>query len=296
MTLDREALDRAAIEADVWGPILSCDPGGAHSGLALRVGRDVLEAVTVEFPPTCGLHTDPITYARHVVEVAESLITRRTDEIAAAAAQRGVPVPEVRHAVETLVGPTAVPTKGRRAAVAPSVLASLPGAATVLGVVVGTWPDTILVAPHGGGQGWESLPREIYPPNLIDRSPVGWLRDGRERKHQRSAWAIAGVAHELSRSTHSDSSPGGSTHAQSDRAAAEAVVSLAVQARPDPADAAEILAAIEQAVTVVPGGQRVAGRLVDLVKVTASLLGASPEHAERMKSEAWSLMLRRGAA
>ena len=97
---------------------------------------------------------------------------------------------------ETLVPPTPRPVRGRQAAVPPRVLEYLPGAATVLGAVLGTWPQTILVPPRGGAEGgWDAV--EGAPENLRGRTPAGWLTGGSDRSHQRSAWAIAGAAHVL---------------------------------------------------------------------------------------------------
>lgn len=183
-----------AKQARVWPPVLAIDPGSRETGLCLRVGIDALEAVTVEKDDPTGNHAESVRYAREVIETAKEITRRNRDRLNDEAALRGVAPGGLRHAVETLVAPTGQATKGRRTAVAPRVLASLPTASTVLGAVVGTWPRTILIAPHGGA-GWDAVGREASPPTLKGRTPVGWLTGGSDRSHQRAAWAIAGAAH-----------------------------------------------------------------------------------------------------
>lgn len=188
---DRET---AVQRARVWPPVLAIDPGTRETGVCLRVGTDALEAVTVEQGEQTGDHTEAARYALEVVETAKEITRRNRDRLNEEADVRGVSPGGLRHAVETLVAPTGQAVKGRRTAVAPRVLASLPTASTVLGAVVGTWPRTILVAPHGGA-GWDAVGRNAAPTVLSGRTPSGWLEGGSDRSHQRSAWAIAGAAH-----------------------------------------------------------------------------------------------------
>lgn len=201
-TATSTALTEAAASAQVWPPILAIDPGAQSTGICLRVGVEALEAVTVERNERYERdgHEAPTRYAQAIIETAREITRRQRTALNEAAQVRGVQPGGLRHAVETLVPPTPRPVKGRQAAVAPRVLAYLPGASTVLGAVVGTWPRTILVPPRGGDQGgWDAL--EGGPENLRGRTPSGWLAGGSDRSHQRSAWAIAGAAHTLTAAT-----------------------------------------------------------------------------------------------
>lgn len=192
---DTAALARSAAGAAVYPAILAVDPGSRSTGIALRVGRGVLEAVTVERAEGDEHdHEAACNYAREVVETAREITRRNRDRLNAEAKRRGVNPGGLRHAVETLVAPSARPVKGRQAAVAPRVLQYLPVASTVLGMTVGVWPRSILVAPLGQ-PGWDAVGREHAPSVLSSRTPSGWLPGGSDRSHQRSAWAIAGAAH-----------------------------------------------------------------------------------------------------
>lgn len=189
-------LAHAAARATVWPPILAVDPGSRSTGVCLRVGTDALKAVTVERTEDHGDHEEATRYARSVVEACREMTRRQRPALNREAQDRGVAPPALRHAVETLVTPTARPVKGRRLAVAPRVLESLPVASTVLGMIVGVWPRTLLVAPLGE-PGWDAVGRDHAPSVLSGRTPSGWMQGGADRSHQRSAWAIAGAAHVL---------------------------------------------------------------------------------------------------
>lgn len=203
MKISREQAERAAIEADCWPPILAVDPGSQSTGLCLRAGTRAIMAMTVERVSDPGHHAALAAWAAQNLAAIRELRRLSRDQLNDLAAERGTEPPAVRIAVETLLPPTATRTKGSRVAVPPTVLASLPGAASVLGAVVTAWPRTILVPPRGTGadgtSGWDGLPREVYPVTLRGRTPVGWPEPapGAARSHQRSAWAIAGVAHAL---------------------------------------------------------------------------------------------------
>lgn len=187
----------AATQALVWPPTVAVDPGARHTGVCLRVGTVAVEAMTVEAPRPRGLHTEQTDYAAHVVQEVHDLACRAWPRVTALAEAHGLTATgPPRVAVETLVAPTPRPVKGRRVAVAPSVYASLPGAATVLGLIVGRWPEAVRVAPlgtlPGGESGWDAVEA---PDVLQGRPPASWVVDGSERAHQRSAWAVAGAAH-----------------------------------------------------------------------------------------------------
>ena len=184
----------SAASAGVWPPVLAVDPGSRSTGVCLRVGTEALEAVTVERAADHGEHEETVQYAREVMEACREITRRQRHRLNSEAERRGVDPGGLRRAVETLVTPSARPVKGRRLAVAPRVLESLPVASTVLGMVVGTWPRSVLVAPLGE-PGWDEVGREHAPPSLTGRTPAGWMQGGADRSHQRSAWAIAGAAH-----------------------------------------------------------------------------------------------------
>lgn len=217
-------LAAAASTAHVWPPVLAIDPGSQSTAVCLRVGVEALEAVTVE--RNSGYegdeHTHPSRYAQQVIETAREITRRQRGALNEQAEARGVNPGGLRHACETLVPPTPRPVKGRQAAVAPRVLQYLPVASTVLGAVVGTWPRTILVPPRGGDRGgWDAV--EGAPDCLRGRTPSGWLAGGSDRRHQRSAWAIAGAAHVLA----------AQPLPEQIRAAATAVASLAPETTPE---------------------------------------------------------------
>lgn len=217
-------LAKASASARVWPPVLAIDPGAQSTGVCLRVGVEALEAVTVERNEGYegDGHEAPARYAQKVIEAIREITRRNRDALNAEAQARGVQPGGLRHACETLVPPTPRPVKGRQAAVAPRILEYLPGASTVLGAVVGTWPKSILVPPRGGDAGgWDAV--EGAPDNLRGRTPSGWLTGGSDRSHQRSAFMIAGAAHMLAADPLSEQV----------RAAATAVAALAPELTPE---------------------------------------------------------------
>lgn len=210
MTDRLDRLADAALTAAVYPPVLGIDPGSAHTGICLRLGAEAVEAATVDAESDRTHHTAMVHTARRVVEVGHELIKRNRDRLVEVAAERGLTdPPRVRIAVETLVPPTpSARAKGSRVAVPPTVLADLPGAATVVGVVAEHWRRSIPVAPLGTARlpdgtevrGWDGLGevKASAPASLRSRTPSGWLlpQEGTQaREHQRSAWAIAGAAH-----------------------------------------------------------------------------------------------------
>lgn len=219
-----ELAQAAAATAAVWPPVLAIDPGSQSTGLCLRVGVEAIEAVTVERHERYDGdgHEAACRYAQAVIETCRELARRNRDRLNTEAEVRGVQPGGLRHACETLVPPTPRPVRGRQAAVAPRVLEYLPGAATVLGAVIGTWPQTILVPPRGGNEGgWDAL--EGAPDSLRGRTPSDWIPGGSDRSHQRSAFMIAGAAHVLAAPPLSDQV----------RAAATATAALAPSLDPE---------------------------------------------------------------
>lgn len=267
MPISREAAEQAAARAEVWPPILAVDPGSAHSGVCLRVGTAALEAVTVTLPEgDPGAFTYATDYAAAVLAAAGALVKRHEGALLRMAHERGERAAVIRRAVECMVPPTPrARVKGSRVSVAPSVLASLPIACTVLGAVFARWPRVIRVPPRGGETGgWEALPGDPYPAALRGRTPEGWMKGGTDRSHGRSAWAIAGVAHALDLAQQ--------------RPLAEQV-QQAVQAvlltGPDPADAEALLRAVQAAIRTTGAGALV-GREAAVAGAAARGLGAEP--------------------
>lgn len=240
MSTTRNTLAAAALAAGVYPPVLAIDPGSAHSGICLRVGTEALEAATVDAQGDLARHTAMVSHARRTVEIAHALIARNRDALTEIAASYGLAdPPRVRIAVETLVPPTpAARAKGSRVAVPPTVLADLPGAATVLGVVSEHWRACTPVPPLGQVtlpdgttvQGWDGLGETGLAPSVLRSStPEGWLlpQGGtQQRQHQRSAWATAGAAHCLTASPLREQAQHAASHAAAQRpsAAPEALV------------------------------------------------------------------------
>lgn len=259
----------AASGAAVWPPVLAVDPGSTSTGVCLRVGTSALEAVTVTRnggEEGDGDHRAACRYAMTVIETAREITRRQRDALNETAAERGVSPGPLRHAVETLVAPTGTPVKGRRAAVAPRVLASLPTASTVLGCVIGTWPRAILVPPRGGSKGgWDAVPGS--PESLRGRTPTGWMRGGEDRSHQRSAFMIAGVA-----------------HVQTAPPLPEQV-QAAVKAAGRPALDAEHLVPHLRAAIAQAGAWDLLSRLPSLAAAVAARVTGDRERAEQIKAE-----------
>lgn len=264
--ISRAQMEQAAATAEVWPPVLAVDPGSGHTGICLRVGREALEAVSVEFagdPSDARAATD---YAAMVLSTCGELAQRHEGEILALARERGLSRVPLLRAIEVMVAPTpAATTKGRRVAVAPRVLASLPVACTVLGAVWGRWPRVIRVPPRGGGDGgWEALEGDPYPSSLHGRTPDGWLKGGSDRSHQRSAWAVAGAAHALDAAAQTPTPE-----------AVQAVVRAVLAQHPDPGDPSGVLGAIRAAVQATRSGALV-GREAQVASAVARGLGCEP--------------------
>lgn len=260
---DRDTPAARAAAAGVWPPVLAVDPGSQSTGICLRVGTGALEAVTVERIEDRGDHVEAVEYADAVIETCREITRRNRDRLNAEAHRRSTDPGGLRHAVETLVAPTpAAMVKGRRAAVAPRVLASLPVASTVLGMVVGVWPRTILVPPLGE-PGWDGVGREHAPSALSGRTPAGWMVGGADRSHQRSAWAIAGAAHALTCSSLREQAQraAGAAAAQRPSAAPEALVPVLRRsiARTGSWDLMTRLPALARAVVAMTTGDQSSG-------------------------------------
>lgn len=289
MKITREQADRATIEADCWPPILAIDPGSQSTGLCLRAGTAPVMAATVERVGDTGHHAALAAWAGQNLAAIRELRRLSRDALNDAAAERGERPEAVRYAVETLVPPSGTRAKGSRVAVAPTVLASLPGAAVVLGAVVTAWPRVILVPPRGtgadGSSGWDGLPRDLYPPVLRGRTPLGWPEPapGAARSHQRSAWAIAGVAHALAALEPAANGPASSTPASAPASALQEAIRAALSGLPsEPPSAGQpgrALTAVRAAIQQTGTAGALAGREALLAAAWAARSAASREAA-----------------
>jgi hypothetical protein len=149
----------------VTEPVVGVDPGGTYTGVIARHGPRLLYGATV---------TRDGTVPDYLVEVCAT-IDRAVDAV-----HRELNTASPGVAVEDLNEPT--PHLGL------TNLKGLIGAAQVLGAVLCTHPDAVIVAPGGHG----SAPLATYPPALVgDREVVG---TGKAR-HMRSAFDVAGAAY-----------------------------------------------------------------------------------------------------
>lgn len=278
--MSRVEMERAAVEAEVWPPIMAIDPGSAHTGICLRVGQQAIEAVTVSRDGFDPDHRALVRWSRRNIEVAHEVISRNREQVATLALERGEPnPPRVRVAVETLVPPTARPTKHRQVAVSPTVLADLPGAAAVLGTVAEHWRSAIPVPPRGAPEGgWDDLPKSAYPANLKGHTPKGWLlpQEGtQDRSHQQSAWAIAGVAHALNVAQQQQASTAPAPEQPTRAEQVRQVVGRVIASRPDPADPAAMVATVRTAIGGT-GASDLLGMEAKVAGAAAQGLGADP--------------------
>lgn len=166
---------------------LGVDPGGAHTGLCVRRGSELLDHTVIdrvrdETYWDRGVGVGP-AYIREVIADAEALIFRHK--------RLSGFTQDVTIVAEAVVAPSPhVSRRDGRSWVNP--VGAL-GAGLVLGAVLGRWPDTIVVPPGQHG----SKPLAAYPLQLSSpaeqRLGMNHVGTGRLR-HARSAWDIAGVA------------------------------------------------------------------------------------------------------
>jgi hypothetical protein len=134
------------------------DPGGAHTGVVVRSGADLLAG--------CVLSRSACDESRYIAEVLD-VITGYAEQFGADVAIEGIvhPNPHVR-----IVN-----------------VAGLLDTACVYGAVLGHWPAATIVDPGGNG----SAPLSCYP---FDLRGAGEQRGTGWRRHLRSAWDVAGAA------------------------------------------------------------------------------------------------------
>jgi hypothetical protein len=143
--------------------VVGIDPGGKHSGIVLRDRDQLLGCSTIHWG----------TNGRH--DYHEAIV----DKISLYAAQADLV------AVEDIVAPTGF-SRGRDGHIIQP--GGLLETAVVVGIVLGRWPQTIVVAPHGNGSG----PPAGYPEKL--RPTRGQGKGFDALRHVRSAWDVAGAA------------------------------------------------------------------------------------------------------
>lgn len=151
-------------------PIVGIDPGARYTGVVVRDGDVVLHSSTLVRPKDLPSGTE---WAKSVVAQIAAIL---------AAFPAGMPV-----AVEGISDPKGF-HKGQKAAINPRDIIR---AGIVLGAVVATWPDAIVVDPGGNG----SQHASHYPPELAGRRPAalpGSSQGAGTRGHEQSAYDVAG--------------------------------------------------------------------------------------------------------
>ena len=167
-------------------PVLGVDPGYRYTGVVIRDGDALLHASTFVRPD--GMN-DPTDWALTVRAKLRKFLNEYH-------ATTGTILPI---AVESVTAP-----KGFKGGVkAPINPGPILFAGVVLGVVLGTWPDAVVIQP--GGNGSQHLTH--YPPGLIGRRPPdlpGQTTPATTRDHEKSAYDVAGRAHKHIYPTHTD--------------------------------------------------------------------------------------------
>ncbi len=143
--------------------VVGIDPGAKETGIVLVEGRSVLAGCTVK--RKTGTTIPTADYLHEVLEAVGEYVEKGKDPIVG---------------VESLVAPN--PHMGYTAVM------PLLGAAVVLGAVLTTYPDAVLVRPAKNG----SRPIESYPKEL---RPTRGKGAGKDRlRHTRSAFDVACAA------------------------------------------------------------------------------------------------------
>ena len=150
--------------------VVAVDPGGRHTGVVARLDGRLLYGATV---------TRTSSMAGYVAEVVDTV--RRGCDIAGDADR-------VLVAVEGLNPPSAAMRLGAIS------FAGMLDTATVLGAVLVSFPDVVVVSPGGNG----SALLASYPAALVGS---GEKVGTGQRRHMRSAWDVAGTAARCCRGT-----------------------------------------------------------------------------------------------
>lgn len=156
-------------------PILGVDPGARYTGVVVRDGDVPLYSATLVRPDDMS----QTGWARHCVKEIRKVVDAFQNRI--------LPV-----AVEGVRAPKGF-VKGRRAPLDPK---DIMFAAVVLGAVIATWEDAVIVPP--GGNGSQHITQ--YPPALVGRRPkdlAGSTNGAGTRDHEQSAYDVAGKGAKL---------------------------------------------------------------------------------------------------
>lgn len=156
-------------------PIIGIDPGARYTGVVVRDGDAVLHASTLVRPESVESGTD---WALLVVAQVQQIL-------------KDFPV-TIPIGVEGISDPKGF-QHGKKAAINPRDIIR---AGIVLGAVVATWPQAIIVKPGNNG----SKHYSHYPAGLIGRRPGGLAGDSQgagTRGHEQSAYDVAGKAAEI---------------------------------------------------------------------------------------------------
>ena len=145
--------------------VLGVDPGLNETGLALRQGDAVLRACVVQ-------RAEGQEDGAYVTEVAEALAEYAGEHPGLLVCVEGVEEP--KWFIQGKARP--VNTRG------------IIGTATVLGAVLGAFPNAVIVPPGGNG----SAPLSTYPAALV--GPRETTGTSGLLRHARSAYDVAGAA------------------------------------------------------------------------------------------------------
>lgn len=153
----------------VGQPIIGIDPGAKYTGVVIRDGDAILHASTLVRKEA----QDSTTWALAVIRDIKNILAEHTSLMPVAV--EGINDPKGFH-------------RGQRAAINPKDIIR---AGIVLGAVIATWPDAIVVPPGNNG----SQHYTHYPADLIGRRPAdlpGSSNNAGTRDHEQSAYDVAG--------------------------------------------------------------------------------------------------------
>lgn len=154
----------------VGQPVIGIDPGSRYTGVVVRDGDVVLHASTLVRPKDLQSGTD---WALVVVAQIQSIL-------------KDFPV-LIPIGIEGISDPKGF-QHGKKAAINPKDIIR---AAIVLGAVVATWPNSMIVPPGGNGSQHVSH----YPASLVGRRSAelpGSSSGAGTRNHEQSAYDVAG--------------------------------------------------------------------------------------------------------
>ena len=154
----------------VGRPVVGVDPGARYTGVVIRDGDLVLHASTLVRPKELTSGTE---WALVVVAEIQGIL-------------KEYPI-LMPMGIEGISDPKGF-QNGKKAAINPKDIIR---AGIVLGAVVATWPNSVIVPPGGNG----SQHYSHYPSVLIGRRPVtleGSSQGAGTRNHEQSAYDVAG--------------------------------------------------------------------------------------------------------